>query len=338
MERPIQGTSHRSPYQEEDPNRRAGKKDLSIEAGFLIADHHDMLYIGIDISEATFTASIFRDITTFLLIGKDYTQTKDGFSAFLKDLRAIQKKGEPVLVCMESTGFYGEKLCHYLHDKKQITVWVQAPQHVKRAFGLKGKTDKADSKQIAEYAKRYEDQIKPWTPPPQAVSDMQALITSRQKFKRDEVAHKNRLTSYTHRNGDFKAQQYHQDMIDLCKESLKEIEKEMMDVLKSDPEIFFHAQNLLTIKCIGLHCVSGFLVITKGFRRHDHQKIASLLGFVPRPWESGTSVKKKEKSDRHGHGYLRGMLHLAAKSAVNHDEHFQRYASRLRYPRPPPLH
>lgn len=292
-----------------------------------------MLYSGIDISEATFTASAFRDIRTFLLIGKNYTQNKDGFSAYLKDLRALQKKGELILVCMESTGFYGEKLCYYLHSKKQITVYVQAPQHVKRAFGLKGKTDKADSKQITEYIKRYDDKLEklgPWTPPPQAVDDMQALITSRAKFKRDEVAHRNRLTSYTHRGRNFHAQQFHKDMIALCHKSLKEIEKEMAEVLKSDPEIAFHAQNLLTIKCIGLHCVAGFMVITKGFRRHDHLKLASLLGFIPRPWTSGTTVKKKEKSDRHGHAYLRGMLHLAAKSAANHDAHFQRYASRLR--------
>lgn len=289
-----------------------------------------MLYSGVDISEATFTASAFREIDRFLLVGKDYDQTNTGFSDYLKDLRVLQQRDEPITICMETTGFYSERLCQYLYGKTRLSVSVEPAQHVKRAFRLKGKTDKADSKQIAEYAYRFSDVLRQWTPPPQAVEDMRELITSRMKFKQDEVAHRNRVTSYSHLARPMKTIHLHEKAIALFKASLKDIEQDMKDVLKSDPEIAFHAQNLMTIKCIGLHCVSGFLVVTHGFRRHDHLKLAGLLGLAPRKHLSGTSIRGKDETDRYGHLYLSVNLHLASKSACNHVEHFREYFSRLR--------
>ena len=58
---------------------------------------------------------------------------------------------------MEATGVYGESLAYYLVGKNFKLV-IENPYKIKRAFDISPKkTDKIDSKRIAEYASRFTD-------------------------------------------------------------------------------------------------------------------------------------------------------------------------------------
>lgn len=287
-----------------------------------------MLYVGIDISNKTFTVSIVRTLPDFLLYGQDLDNTRKGFQTLLKTIRAYQQKHEAVIVCMEWTGVYLESLCHYLHGKKLIRVCVEPAQHIKRAFRKKDRTDKIDSKLIAEYAKRYDDQLTTWEPPHPVVNKMATLIASRELIKKHHTSHKNISAAFKKKVGDINISR-HYDLIDYTKDQLQQIEQDMKALLKEDPHLYRHAKNLLTIKSIGLHCTCGFLVLTRGFKRYDYLKLAGLLGFSPRKHTSGTSVRHKEKSDRHGHRYMRRNLHLAAKCACQNNRDMKQYYTRM---------
>ena len=65
---------------------------------------------------------------------------------------------------------------------------------IKRSFLTKGhKTDKTDSKKIAEYAFRHVDQLKFWTPPEKIIEQIKVLLSTREQFVKQRTASNNAL-------------------------------------------------------------------------------------------------------------------------------------------------
>jgi transposase len=288
-----------------------------------------MLYIGIDISNTFFTASFCRSLPDFIARGNDFDQTKAGFQTFLKTIRQYQTAEEPVSIVMETTGVYMDKLCHYLYGKKHLRICVEPPQHIRRAFRKKDRDDTIDSQHITEYAIRYEDKLTTWSPPSPVVDKLRCLIASRELCKKHQKSHVNLTKAFKKKALEIDLS-HHYDIIDVLKDRIDQIEADMSEKLKEDPTLWTHSQHLLTIKGIGLHCVCGFLVLTQGYQRHDYLNLTSLLGFSPRKHTSGSSVRKKEKTDRYGNRYLRKNLHLAAKNACQHNRDMKAYYERMK--------
>jgi len=291
-----------------------------------------MLYSGIDIANKTFTASALRTIPDYLLNAVTYDNTPAGFRQYYNALQALRATDETILCCMEYTGVYTEHLCHYLHAKKDVLVWVEPAHHVKRAFKLNSKNDRIDSRQISEYARRYEDQFKAWQPPDPVVDKVSTLLTSREMLRRQATAHKNIMKAYKKKFNSVNAS-FHGDTIDFLNEQEKRIEVELKAALKENPVIYTHAKNLMTIKCVKLYCTCSFLVITRGFTRgltkKDMMNLAGLLGFAPREGTSGTSVKRREQTDHYGPTMMRKNLHMAARLSCRHVPKYVAYYQRL---------
>ena len=117
-------------------------------------------FIGIDISAATFATSIFEGPEKAIITEKTISNTTDGFVSLVIWLKEHGANSSNSVICMEATGVYCEALAHYL-TAKGFRVSIESPLKVKRAFDPIGhKTDAIDSKQIAEYAYRFSDELK----------------------------------------------------------------------------------------------------------------------------------------------------------------------------------
>lgn len=268
------------------------------------------MYVGIDLSNRTFTATLSKDPATVLFFGETFENTPAGFRALLQRIDAFYPARD-CLFLMENTGVYGEKLCHYLHTHG-LTCYVEPAHHVKRAMRLPDKTDPVDSRMIAEYGYRFRDQLHRWTPPSPVVDQIQALLVQRELIQKEKTAHKNVLKSLRKKEHDLF--NIHQECIEFLNRQKNAIDQRIKTELRTDPIISQHTTNLLSMPGVGIVFCANLLVVTDGFISVDYRNLAGYLGIAPRRYESGDSVKKRPKSDKRGPDRMRKQLYLSAMS------------------------
>ena len=128
--------------------------------------------VGVDISKATFDAARFG--AEGKCKHKKFANAAEGFAAFLAWLIAFG--GDKPLVCMEATGAYGIPLAEFLAAQGwPVSVVNPAKIHAFAGSELsRAKTDKADAKLIARFAREKQPAL--WTPPPLDIRELQVLL------------------------------------------------------------------------------------------------------------------------------------------------------------------
>src|SRR5688500_16418982 len=107
-------------------------------------------FIGVDIADKTFDATLYAQQTQSYSKARHFKNTLDGFDGFDEWLKEEGVDPAQAIICMEAAGVYGEAFCYWLTAKGYRTA-VEAPHKVKRAFHpLGAKSDPLDSRQIAE--------------------------------------------------------------------------------------------------------------------------------------------------------------------------------------------
>lgn len=286
-------------------------------------------YVGIDISNKDFVASIFTKpkapIQTLTEIPNEFS----GFEKFESWLIRNQVQNSNCVICMEATGVYGEALSYWLAAKSYL-VAVEPPLKVKRAFSDKGhKNDKVDSKKISEYAFRYFDELKLWHPKPNIIEQLNSLLTIREQLVEQKTAQSNALKALQKKVVRTPlANDIHKKNIQRFSEQIKKIEKELEKLIKKHPDFTNTIKVLDSIPGVALLLASNFLVATEGFQNDlafQYRKASAYIGICPYEHTSGSSVYKRPKIPNYGPARLRKLLHLAARSAVTHNEQFSLY-------------
>lgn len=263
-------------------------------------------YTGIDVSKLFFDVSIGED-------GKyshhKFSNDEIGFNSLLKLLSSTSH------VVMEASGPYYLKLASYLY-KKGIAVSVVNPLVIRRFCQMRmtrAKTDKKDSRMIAEYGKTENPSL--WQIPEQHVITLQQMEALLLKLNKETTALSNQLESFTHTGM-------------LTKQLEKTIKKELDHKHKLQQELNNAMQalaeqhysemlsNLESIPGIGKKTAMMLIVITGGFSRFDdYRKLCSYIGICPRIYDSGTSVKGKARICKMGMSRIRAMLYICTWSA-----------------------
>lgn len=230
---------------------------------------------------------------------------------------------------MESTGVYCEQLCYYLYSKG-YDLCVENALKVKRAFDLSPKkSDIIDSKRIAEYAMLFKDKLKLWQPPEQILEQVKTLLSLREQFVNQSTANKNILKAI---NKKVTPSRFAIESLELTiaelKNKIKEIEKEIKNLLLSDKVIGFKYLLLISIPGVALLLATELLVLTNGFTKTvNYKEIASYLGICPHENTSGTIIKRT-RSAGYGHPRIRKLIYLAACSVREHNQAFRNYFNR----------
>lgn len=283
-------------------------------------------FVGIDIAAEEFTASIFYSHNRIESKGP-FQNSLNGFQEFERWLKKQSVKKTQSAICMEATGVYGEKLCYWL-NAKEFKVAVEPPLKVKRAFESKGhKNDKLDSRQIAEYAFRYCDELKWWKPKSEIIEHIKILLATREQFVGQKTADLNALKALHH-----KVVQTHMANNMLKKnikhltKQIEDIEKEIQKFIDQDPDFKQTVSLLKTIPGVALLLSANLLVVTNGFSQEiNYKQLAAYIGICPYEHTSGKTVRKRSRSVRYGPARLRKLLHLAARSVKTHKKPFQFY-------------
>ena len=286
-------------------------------------------HVGIDISNQDFCASIYQTPETLVETITDVENGLTGFKIFEQWLDKHHVKVNNSIICLEATGVYSEKLCYYF-TAKGFPVALEPPLKVKRSFPDKRhKTDKVDSREIAEYAYRFSDELRVWQPKNEIIEQVQVLLMTREQL----VLHKTALLN-TRQALSKKviqtplANKIYDQNIERLKKQIKDIENELKKLIDKHPDFRNTVQKLNSIPGVALLMACNFLTVTNGFENEmatNYRKAASFVSICPYEHQSGTSIYKRPRSVKYGPARLRKLLHLAARSAITHNANFRKY-------------
>lgn len=287
-------------------------------------------FIGLDIACDNFVASIYESPEKSITTKEAIENNPDGFNALVSWLKEQGIDESNSIICMEATGVYSEACAHYLFANG-FRVSVEPPLKVKRTFDPVGhKTDPIDSRQIAEYAYRFSDELRFWQLKQEIVEKIKQLLTAREQFTKQSVSIQNSIKAYEkHVIKVPLIINAHQETLKELKKHIKAIDKELDRLIHQNPTIFQISNQLKSIPGVGLLLASDLIAITGAFNSiSSYKTLAAFLGICPYQHKSGKSVYRQPHIRNFGPNYARKLLMLAARSCATHNIEFRKYYMR----------
>jgi transposase len=241
-------------------------------------------------------------------------------------------KIKPIYV-MEATGVYYEELAYFLYHKGE-TVSVQLAQKIKyfaKSCNLNTKTDKVDSKMIAEFG--IERNLKGtdlWTPPSEDFKMIRDLAREHTSLKQTQTSTKSQLHALSHAHGAYKAViEFKEQQIEFYELQIAAVEKEMLRLVKLDNKLYSKVNKIATIKGVKFITIMKVLAETNGFLLFKNiRQLVSYAGLDVIEKESG-KYKGKTKISKKGNARLRTALYMPAMSASNHNKTLKTFYERV---------
>lgn len=263
--------------------------------------------LGIDVSQKTLDYCLLSDNVPFY---NRCLNSEDGYFSLLD----LFHSNSVDIIGFEATGVYSKRLQKYFIDNG-VNPFIINPVHVshfRKSLKIHGKTDKSDSFAIALYLQKSDDLSSLDYPIRDYFKPFTTSIIQLDKQKRQ-------LTNLIHslKNRD------DSNII------IPEIESSV-DALQHTREVLFaHTVLLLREKCPeydsiknDIKGVGDTLLLFVLPYLYDHfdkftiKQINAFFGLNPVSFQSGTSVKKRDKLSKRGDKYVLKMLYMASVSAV----------------------
>lgn len=286
--------------------------------------------IGIDISKEKLDASAIDVRDGQLRVVKlDYQQFENrpmGFRRMLVWARHMIKDVclSEVLFCCETTGGYDRMLCDYMYAKG-IDIWRESALQIKLRSGLRrGKDDRADSLMIAEYAMRHMDKAVMYQSPSKNIQELKALLLYRHKLTQEKRAKKVRMSQLKDTAAKSKSMTFilrdAKKSIKALDKSIKECERQILEVVKSDEALKKNYEHVTSIRGIAIVNATAMIAYSNNFKNiPTANKMATYYGVARFRKKSGTSVDKKDEVKQFSSSMLRAYLTQAAECTI--EEH-----------------
>lgn len=279
--------------------------------------------IGIDVSSATLDIYVSGKVGKSIVIKNKEATIRKFFNAYKK---------ECLIIGMENTGRYNWALYAVLKDFHH-KIYVLSPLHLKKSMGLvRGKTDKIDAMRIACFiSKNYAD-LPQWKPSSPAVLKLKILLTernSRVKSKRQLLKQQHDYAKMEHVGLDRSLQRLNREQLNLTCRQLAEIEREIELLIKTDERMELQAKLIRSVPGVGKVLSWMILAKTESFTTiTEPRKMACYSGVVPFAYQSGTSVRGKNRVSSYADKAIKSILHLAAMSAIRLKNDLREYYQR----------
>ena len=177
----------------------------------------------------------FKKVNQYNHIVNSLEAIKNYLSSF-QNLYEIRES----LFCMEHTGIYINWLLIALSDFN-CSIWVENALEIKRSGGVtRGKNDKVDAQRIDTYAFRFQDKVNLYCPASEQLEALKTLQTLRKML----VNHKQELETYVNEQSQFSKtstqkllKENSKATLEHLKERIKELEEEMNQIIKDDPQL-----------------------------------------------------------------------------------------------------
>jgi transposase len=222
-------------------------------------------------------------------------------------------------------------LAYYLNDNDLI-YWQVPSVEIKRSKGIaRGKDDKIDSKDIAFYAFTHTHKLRAGKVSAKSIQQLKLLFSEREKVLKA-------LGSFekTSENKDFITKEVfnavatvNKQLVNQLKKTLKHIEDKMLGIIEAEGKLNEQYKLVTSIPGVGMQTAIYLLVATKGFDAFENwRQLACYAGVVPFPYQSGTSIRGRNKVHPLADKKLKSLLNMCAICAVRHDRELKAYYER----------
>ena len=279
--------------------------------------------IGIDVSKLTL--DVFVRTTN---VHKQFSNDSKGFKQIISWITKQKINLEQTLFCFEHTGWYCLQLGYFLFENKHRYCCINAIE-IKRSMGLKrGKSDKADAWEIANYAWLRREELVPSTPPAKNLIELQRMMSLREQLVKQQTASKNLLKGMEIivEHKDDVAMAILKENINYLGNQILTIEKAMNELIKQDETMINNYKLSKTVKGVGIVLAVQMLLHTHNYSRFESSlQFAAYCGLVPYPYQSGTSINGRNKIHPISDRKMKSLLSMAAISAIQHDNELKIY-------------
>ena len=260
-------------------------------------------FVGIDVAKEKLDIAVLGEKKASQ-VGNDET----GITSLIKKMKALK----PELIVVEATGGYQRAVALGMYEAG-LPVAVVNPVRVRqyaRASGLLAKTDKLDAFNLAEFGK----QMKPRKYEAKSESERQvsALLVRRRQLEEMLKAEKSRLRTVS---GEMRGSV--ERMIEMLKEEIKRLEKELDRFMKANADWREQEEILTSAKGVGRITATTLLAELPELGKLDRKKIAALVGLAPMNFDSGK--KRGYRKTKGGRMEVRNVLYMSTLVATRYN-------------------
>lgn len=288
----------------------------------------DKSILGIDISKENFDACLIHN-------GKEkYRKFSNNASGFAKLRAFLSKEVVDLHVCMESTGRLYEALATYLVSAG-YKVSVVNPKCVKgfaQSELQRSKTDKKDAGVIARFCKAHAPRA--WQPQPPEIRELQEVMRYIESLKHNIHQEERRLDSGLTSETVMETISAH---VKELKATVASLKRWLKQHAKKHQRLQKHYELLTSI--IGVGDMSTFAYLAEiGYSDQFKQtrQLESFCGLAPRQYQSGSSIRGKERISKVGNSRMRRALYMPALTARDYNPVLRAFADRLEKAGKPP--
>jgi len=260
-------------------------------------------FVGIDVAKEKLDIAVLGEKKASQ-VGNDET----GITKLVMKMQVLK----PELIVVEATGGYQRAVVLRLYEAG-LPVAVVNPVRVRqyaRASGLLAKTDKLDAFNLAEFGK----QMKPRKYEAKSESErhVSALLVRRRQLEEMLKAEKSRLRTV---HVDMRSSV--ERMIEMLKEEIKRLEKELDRFMKENADWREQEQILTSAKGVGRITATTLLSELPELGKLDRKKIAALVGLAPMNFDSGK--KRGYRKTKGGRMEVRNVLYMSTLVATRYN-------------------
>lgn len=283
-------------------------------------------FIGIDVSKSTLDAYLKINMS-HAVFQNDEKGHRELVEWVMENSGLVLAKD--LLFGFESTGIYSSELALFL-EKHALPFYIMSGLELKRSLGIRrGKSDKADSKDIAEYLFEKQEKIEPTALPSQTIQDLKKLFNYRERLVKERAAFKTRLNEYltvVSEKSRLKVyEKSHVTVIVCLDKQIEAIEKEMEKLIKAEASLINQYRLINSIKGVGPQTAISLIILTEGFTRFSNwRKFASYAGTAPFPNQSGT-YNGRTKTSNLANKRIKTLLTLCAGTAIQYNTEMKNY-------------
>lgn len=280
--------------------------------------------IGIDVSKNTIDVCIHLSQSS-----NQFKNTNKGLSEFIDWSEKHVESITNVLFVFEHTGMYSHLITTYF-DNKNYFYFIAPALDIKRSMGIvRGKDDIVDAKRIALYGYRLKDEIKPTKKHNKSITKLKSLMSLKAKLIKQRAAYKGTLSEQKniYKTKDFKTIfDVQEKIIYYLTKQIKCIENEIIEIIEHENELQKNLSLILSIKGIGLQMATTMIIATENFSKFENwRKFASYCGIAPFPYQSGTSIKGRNKVSQLANKKIKALVHMCAISSIQHNPEMKKY-------------
>lgn len=285
-------------------------------------------WVGIDVSAKELAVS--REVDDKVEPVARFTNDATGHGQLV---RWLTKNRRTARVCLEATGTYSLDVALALERAPRIEVMVVNPRAAHdfaRARLQRAKTDRIDAAGLREFGQRMP--WVSWTPPAPSALALRAVARRIAGLSVARTQERNRW--HAAKASDALSTLVRHDLEDHVREldrRMRALRREAQALIATDPTLATPFRHLVSVRGIGvasaiqllgeLACLPSDMTV--------RQWVAH-AGLDPRPYDSGTSVRRAARISKVGNRHLRRALYMPALVASRHDPHVRAFVTHLR--------